>query len=58
MKRSTLDLAAIATAAVPGLSAVQAGRLPEDSADFDSALIVDSQGKRWRVTSPATRTRA
>ena len=52
MKRSTLDLAAIATAAVPGLSAVQAGRLPEDSADFDSALIVDSQGKRWRVTSP------
>ena len=52
VKRSTLDLAAIATAAVPGLSAVQAGRLPEDSADFDSALIVDSQGKRWRVTSP------
>ncbi|MBM7795246.1 phosphotransferase [Pseudoglutamicibacter cumminsii] len=52
MKRSTFDLAAIATAAVPGLSAVQAGRLPEDSADFDSALIVDSKGKRWRVTSP------
>lgn len=52
VKRSTFDLAAIATAAVPGLSAVQAGRLPEDSADFDSALIVDSKGKRWRVTSP------
>ena len=52
VKRSTFDLAAIATAAVPGLSAVLAGRLPEDSADFDSALIVDSKGKRWRVTSP------
>lgn len=25
---------------------------PDDAADFDSALLLDSEGKRWRVRSP------
>ena len=25
---------------------------PDDPADFDSALLLDSEGKRWRVRSP------
>ncbi|RKW71969.1 macrolide 2'-phosphotransferase [Galactobacter caseinivorans] len=52
MKRSPLDLAAVATAAVPGLVASQVGRLPDDAEDFDAALVVDSKGSRWRVRSP------
>lgn len=52
MKRSPLDLAAVATAAVPGLAAAQVGRLPDDPEEFDAALVVDSKGGRWRVRSP------
>lgn len=52
MKRTPLDLAAVATAAVPGLEAVQVGRLPDDAQDFDAALVVDAKGGRWRVRSP------
>lgn len=52
MKRTPLDLAAVATAAVPGLDAVQVGRLPDDPEDFDTALVVDAAGGRWRVRSP------
>ncbi|MCU1532811.1 MAG: aminoglycoside phosphotransferase [Arthrobacter sp.] len=28
------------------------GSAPDDPADFDSALLLDSEGKRWRVRSP------
>lgn len=52
VERTPFDLAAIATAAVPGLRAVQAGRLPDDPADFDAALVVDHEGNRWRIRSP------
>ncbi|WP_394162449.1 phosphotransferase [Galactobacter valiniphilus] len=52
MKRSPLDLAAVATAAVPGLSAASVGWLPDDREDFSSALVIDTQGGRWRVRSP------
>lgn len=52
VKRSPLELAAIATAAVPGLSAARAGRLPDDAEDYDSALVEDAKGGRWRVRSP------
>ncbi|MGO1320499.1 MAG: phosphotransferase [Galactobacter sp.] len=52
MERSPYDLAAIATAAVPGLNAVQVGRLPDAPEDFDAALVVDDEGTRWRVRSP------
>jgi len=52
VKRSPLDLAAVATAAIPGLSAARVGWLPDDREDFDSAIVIDTQGGRWRVRSP------
>ncbi|WP_313812621.1 phosphotransferase [Glutamicibacter sp.] len=52
MKRTAMELAAIATAAVPGLSPVGFAALSDDAEDFDSALIVDAQKLRWRVRSP------
>lgn len=42
----------MATAAVPGLTPTAVSSAPDDPADFDSALLVDSEGKRWRVRSP------
>lgn len=42
----------MATAAVPGLTPTAASSAPDDPADFDSALLLDSEGKRWRVRSP------
>ncbi len=52
VRRTPLELAAIATAAVPGLSPTAAAYSPDDDADFDSALLLDAEGKRWRVRSP------
>ncbi|MGQ3384283.1 phosphotransferase [Glutamicibacter sp. TV12E] len=52
MKRSAMELAAIATAAVPGLAPVGFAALSDDAEDFDSALIVDALKHRWRVRSP------
>ncbi|MHA7243446.1 phosphotransferase [Paeniglutamicibacter antarcticus] len=52
MKRSPMELAAIATAAVPGLAPTGVATLPDDSNDFDSVLIVDAAKNRWRVRSP------
>ncbi|MFJ6418285.1 macrolide 2'-phosphotransferase [Paeniglutamicibacter sp. NPDC091659] len=52
MKRSPMELAAIATAAVPGLAPTGVASLPDDSDDFDSVLIVDAAKNRWRVRSP------
>ncbi|MCT9870100.1 macrolide 2'-phosphotransferase [Paenarthrobacter aurescens] len=52
MRRTPLELAAIATAAVPGLAPTATAFSPDDDADFDSALLLDSEGKRWRVRSP------
>ncbi|TAP27708.1 phosphotransferase [Arthrobacter sp. S41] len=52
MKRSAMELAAIATAAVPGLAPVGFAALSDDAEDFDSALIVDAAKHRWRVRSP------
>ncbi|CAI3801332.1 hypothetical protein NKCBBBOE_02815 [Pseudarthrobacter sp. MM222] len=42
----------MATAAVPGLTPTAVSSAPDDPADFDSALLLDSEGKRWRVRSP------
>jgi macrolide phosphotransferase len=42
----------VATAAVPGLSPTAVSSAPDDPADFDSALLLDAEGKRWRVRSP------
>ena len=47
-----MELAAIATAAVPGLAPTGVASLPDDSDDFDSVLIVDAAKNRWRVRSP------
>lgn len=52
MRREPIELAAVATAAVPGLSPTAVSSAPDDPADFDSALLLDSEGKRWRVRSP------
>ncbi|MGF6833915.1 macrolide phosphotransferase [Paenarthrobacter sp. TE4293] len=52
VRRTPLELAAIATAAVPGLAPTATAYSPDDDADFDSALLLDSEGKRWRVRSP------
>lgn len=52
MRRTPLELAAIATAAVPGLAPTATAYSPDDNADFDSASLLDAEGKRWRVRSP------
>ncbi|GAA3696829.1 hypothetical protein GCM10022377_07170 [Zhihengliuella alba] len=47
-----MELAAIATAAVPGLSPVGVAALADDADDFDSALVRDSQNNQWRIRAP------
>ena len=49
---TAIELAAIASAAVPGLNVTAFGPEPDDTADFCSALLVDSDKRRWRVRSP------
>ncbi|WP_404320479.1 macrolide 2'-phosphotransferase [Arthrobacter luteolus] len=52
MKRTPMELAALASAAVPALALTGVAGSPDDAADFDSALLVDDAGKQWRVRSP------
>ncbi|WP_028279117.1 macrolide 2'-phosphotransferase [Arthrobacter sp. H5] len=52
MKRSPMELAALASAAVPGLTPTGVSGAPDDVADFDSALLIDDAGRQWRVRSP------
>ncbi|MCA4132323.1 macrolide 2'-phosphotransferase [Arthrobacter sp. M4] len=52
MRRTPIELAAVATAAVPGLTPTAVASAPDDPADFDSALLLDEEGKRWRVRAP------
>ena len=52
MTLSPLQLAAIVSAGVPGIYPVGAEPVREDSDDFDSAIIADSTGRRWRVCAP------
>ncbi len=49
---TAIELAAIASAAVPGLNVTAFGPEPDDAADFSSALLLDSENRRWRVRSP------
>ncbi|MFQ4147105.1 macrolide 2'-phosphotransferase [Arthrobacter sp. LAPM80] len=49
---TAIELAAIASAAVPGLNVTAFGPEPDDAADFCSAMLVDSENRRWRVRSP------
>lgn len=52
VKRSPMELAALASAAVPGLSPTGVCGAPDDPADFESALLLDDAGKQWRVRAP------
>lgn len=47
-----IELAAVASAAVPGLNLTACAAEHDDAADFQSALLLDSDGRRWRVRSP------
>ncbi|MCB7136625.1 macrolide 2'-phosphotransferase [Cellulosimicrobium marinum] len=53
MPRSALTLAALATAAVPGLDA-RTARPVEDPGDYDTAVVTDADGTRWTVRAPRT----
>ncbi|WP_394939068.1 macrolide 2'-phosphotransferase [Psychromicrobium sp. YIM B11713] len=52
MRRTPMELAAVASAAVPGLTLTAAAYQPDDAADFDSAVLLDADRKRWRVRAP------
>lgn len=47
-----MELAALATRAVPGLSPTGVADAPDDARDFMSAVVVDDSGNRWRVRGP------
>ena len=47
-----MELAALASAAVPGLAPTGVSGAPDDPADFESALLIDDSGKQWRVRAP------
>lgn len=51
MPRSPLTLAALATAAVPGLDA-RSARPVDDPGDYDTAVVTDADGARWTVRAP------
>lgn len=52
MKISPMELAALASAAVPGLRPTGVAALADDGRDFAAALVRDEQGNQWRVRSP------
>ena len=52
MKRTAMELAALASAAMPGLDIVQAATSPDDPRAFDSAIVTDTDNNHWRVRSP------
>jgi len=52
MKRTAMELAALASAAMPGLDIVQARTSPDDPRAFDSAIVTDADNNHWRVRSP------
>lgn len=47
-----MELAALATRAVPGLSPTGVADAPDDARDFMSAVVIDGSGNRWRVRGP------
>lgn len=52
MTRSHLTLAALATAAVPGLEISEATLLPSSSGDFDTALLTVADGSHLIIQAP------
>ncbi|WP_245952121.1 phosphotransferase [Citricoccus nitrophenolicus] len=47
-----MELAALASAAIPDLSPTGVVGSPDDPRDFSAAVVFDRQGSRWRVRSP------
>ena len=47
-----MELAALASAAIPDLSPTGVVGSPDDPRDFSAAVVLDRQGNRWRVRSP------
>lgn len=47
-----MELAALASAAIPGLSPTGVAGSPDDPRDFDAAVVLDREGNQWRVRSP------
>lgn len=56
MPRSPLALAALATAAVPGLDAFDVRPAPLGGGDTDTAEVLDADGHRWVVRAPRSAT--
>ncbi|NUL46330.1 phosphotransferase [Cellulosimicrobium funkei] len=52
MNRTPMELAALASAAIPDLSPTGVVGSPDDPRDFSAAVVFDRQGSRWRVRSP------
>jgi len=52
--RSPLALAALATVAVPGLDVFDVRRPPHIGSDYDIAIVIDSERRRWYVRAPIT----
>jgi len=52
--RSAFTLAALATAAVPGLTVVRTAAMAD--ADHDAALLEDADGRDWLIRVPRTKT--
>ena len=52
VSRSPLALAALATVAIPGLDACDVTRPSHSGADFDVAVVIDSERKHWVVRAP------
>ena len=52
MPRSPLALAALATAAIPGLDVIGVRRPTHPGANFDVAIVIDSSRHRWVVRAP------
>ena len=55
MTRSALALAALASAAVPGLDPTAVEAAAHGTGQFDLAFVTDTQGRRWVVRSPRSR---
>ncbi|HRO31394.1 MULTISPECIES: phosphotransferase [Micrococcaceae] len=47
-----MELAALASAAIPDLAPTGVVGSPDDPRDFSAAVVLDRQGNRWRVRSP------
>lgn len=50
--RSPLNLAALATVAIPGLDAFDVRQPPVQAAGVDATIVVDAEGRRWVVQAP------